>query len=345
MLVNSKKNKIVLLTDYKGFYGLKQKSKIYRGGMDILRIKELFKSFGYDCSNITFSQIDFKVFADENPIILYTSSEDNSSLYKSFIEDIIYHLEKLGLSLIPKYEYLKAHNNKVAMELMRDRSTESSIKTINSKTFGTLEELKDNLASLEFPVILKSSSGAMSKGVFKANSPKELISRARKVSSSIDYKNDLKEILRTIKYYNRFRRESFYRKKFIVQNFIENLSNDWKVLVFGNRCYILYRGLKKGDFRASGSGNFIFKEDIPSGILDFAQSIQNHFGVPHISLDIGFDGKSFHLIEFQFIFFGTTTLEKAPFYYLKDGNKWIIIREKSELEEVYVSSIVEFIKK
>jgi len=184
----------------------------------------------------------------------------------------------------------------------------------------------------------------MSRGVSKAETLAELIRNAKAISSSKDFWHDLKEKLREIKYFKKFARESFYREKFIVQNLVEGLSNDWKVLVYGNRCYALYRGVRDGDFRASGSGKFIFKDDLPSGMLDFAFEIKNYFDVPHISLDIGFDGKNFHLIEFQFIYFGTTTIEKAPFYFEKQSNEWVLCHSSSDLEVEYVKSIVEYLK-
>ena len=77
--------------------------------------------------------------------------------------------------------------------------------------------------------------------------------------------------------------------------------------------------------------------------MDFAFEIKNHFKVPNISLDIGFDGKKFHLIEFQFLYFGTTTIEKSPFWFEKDDDSWKLNEGESELEKVYVESIVEFI--
>jgi len=71
---------------------------------------------------------------------------------------------------------------------------------------------------------------------------------------------------------------------------------------------------------------------------------KKHFNVPIISLDIGFDGKDFHLIEFQFLHFGTTTIEKAPFYFQKNKNIWEPIDGKSDLEKVYVDSVCDFIE-
>jgi len=300
----------------------------------------LFIDHGYTLNTLRFSEINIDELRLKNPVILYTSSEDNHCLYKSFIEDIIFNLESIGLQIIPSFSMLKAHNNKVAMEMLRDRSELDSIKTIKSHFFGTLQELISESGRLSYPVVIKPASGAMSRGVAKANNPDELIMYAKKVSRSFNLKHDVKDLLRKLKYGTRYHKESFFRSKFIVQNFIPGLENDWKVLVYGNKCFVLYRGNRERDFRASGSGKFIFRKDLPDGLLDFAFEIKNHFKVPNISLDIGFDGKKFHLIEFQFLYFGTTTIEKSPFYFEKYDNSWLLNKGKCELEKVYVDSIV-----
>jgi hypothetical protein len=105
----------------------------------------------------------------------------------------------------------------------------------------------------------------------------------------------------------------------------------------------LYRGVRDNDFRASGSGKFEFRKELPEGMLDFAYSIKEYFNVPNISLDIGFDGEKFHLIEFQFLYFGTKTLEKSQFYFERIKDQWIVKDEKSCLEEVYVKSVINYI--
>ncbi|MHB2149528.1 ATP-grasp domain-containing protein [Calditrichota bacterium LG25] len=334
---------ILLLTDYKGFFGSKQLTNIYRGGMDINKLLELFRTKGFFAEVKKIVDVDMNKAFKNYSIVLYTSSEDKNWFYKSFIEDIIFHLEESGLTVLPKFAYLKAHNNKVAMELLRERSEYKPIQTIRSKVFGTIEELEKNIHSFKYPVVIKAAAGAMSKGVVMANNPKELLRKAKKVSRSFHFFHDSKELLRKLKYRSRYVRESFYRKKFIVQNYIKGLSNDWKVLVYGNKCYVLYRGNRKDDFRASGSGNFVFKKELPDGLLDFAWSIEKHFNVPHISLDIGFDGRIFHLIEFQFLYFGTTTIEKAPFYFEKIDSTWSLVEKVSDLEETYIESIVDFL--
>lgn len=335
--------KIIILTDYKNRFGSKQKTILYRDGMDLKLIDQLFSQRNYNVSVVELSKINIRQLLEEDAIVLYTSSEDRNSLYKSYIEDIVFSLESAGMFVVPAYKFLKAHNNKVFMELLRETNDKIGLNTIQSKCFGTVEELESIAGQLSYPVVIKKASGAMSRGVEKANTPYELVSKAKKISKSFHLQHDLKEILRKIKYRDKYIRESFYRNKFIVQNLVHGLNNDWKVLVYGNKIYVLYRGVRKNDFRASGSGKIEFRETIPDGILDFALNIREYFDIPDVSLDIGYDGENFHLIEFQFVYYGTTTLEKAPHYYIKDDNKWILVREKSNLEETYVTSMIEYI--
>lgn len=337
-------NQIVILTDYKGFFGSKQKAKLYRGGLDLDKLVAHFSTYGYRVRISSFTGFEVQSIDKERALILYTSSEDDHGFYKSFIEDIVFHLDQQGCQLLPSYAFLKAHNNKVAMELLRERSEMESIKTIHSSVYGTLDELIAQADNFTFPVVIKPASGAMSRGVTKAENKAELVRNAKKISRSLNFFHDTKELLRGVKYHNRYKKESFYRSKFIVQNLVPGLANDWKVLVYGNKCFALYRGNRVNDFRASGSGNFVFRKELPAGMLDFAWSVKEHFKVPHISLDIGFDGRQFHLIEFQFLYFGTTTIEKSPFYFEKSDGKWLIKEGKTDLEEVYVKSIVDYLR-
>jgi glutathione synthase/RimK-type ligase-like ATP-grasp enzyme len=334
---------IIILTDYKNFFGSKQLSPVYRGGMDLDKIISYFNEQGYDVRISSFTEFNPETLGVDQPYILYTSSEDKDEKYKSFIEDIIFDLEQRGLSVIPSFACLKAHNNKVAMELMRARTTFPELQTIHSRAFGTLEELKRAAGAMEYPLVVKTYAGAMSRGVAKADNKEELIKKAAKFSKSLSFRHDLKEFLRKVKYRNRYVQESCHRTKFIVQNLIEGLDNDWKVLVYGNRCYALRRDNRENDFRASGSGKFLFSKDLPSGMLDFALKVRKHFNVPQISLDIAFDGIRFHLIEFQFIDFGTTTIEKAPHFFIHSNSAWDVIDSKSDLEFIFAKSIIDFI--
>jgi len=88
-----------------------------------------------------------------------------------------------------------------------------------------------------------------------------------------------------MKRYLNYRKRSQNRKKFIIQELIPNLKYDFKVIVINSKVFVLKRYVRKNDFRASGSGNFIFDKNISSSVLDYAYEIFKLFNCPFISLD------------------------------------------------------------
>jgi len=63
-----------------------------------------------------------------------------------------------------------------------------------------------------------------------------------------------------------------------------------------------------------------------------------------ISLDLAISNNRVVLLEFQFLYFGTSTLEKSPYYYINNNGNWEKILEKSSLEDIYSHSIVSYIE-
>jgi len=333
--------KILLLCDYLGHFGYKWAAKPYRSGMNKQKLSECFQSSGYLCEFYDFSDIDLNKMNFKNLPVLYTSSEDVGGHYKDYIEDVLLGLSLKGAILLPRFEFFRSHHNKVFMELLRDLMP-ITIRNIKSYHFGTLENLKRKLNEISYPCIIKCAAGAGSKGVFKASSEEELIKIAKKITRSRYWLKEIWDFGRAIKRKG-YRRESLYRNKIIVQNFVEGLNHDWKVLVFGDRYYVLRRQNRKNDFRASGSGLLEYREDVPKKILEISKKICDYLGVPNIALDIAYDGQDVYLIEFQCVRFGTHALDTSPFYFRKDRNEWKQTKETSELEKVYVESIVKYL--
>ncbi len=335
---------IYILTDYKGYFGSKQKSEQYKSGMDKSLLSKYFTEFGFNPIFTSFTEIDFRQNNYKGKFILYTSSEDPGYYYKDFIEDIIHGLELQGAILIPTFKFLRANNNKVFMEILRDLTNDQTLYNISSSYFGTIEKLRNKLDIFKYPVVIKTAGGAMSTGVHLAKNKNELLRFARLISRSRNWWRELWDIKNYIKHGGKIILNSRFRKKFIVQNFIPELKNDWKILVYGNKHYVLNRSIRKNDFRASGSGLFNFEKELPKGLLDFVNSVVAKFNLPQFSIDVAFDGENFILIELQALYFGTKTIEYAPFYFRKEENNWNIIEEKSILEKVYAESICEYIK-
>lgn len=338
--------KLAALTDYKGRFGSKHFDHPYRSGMDKDKLKLYFSENDIELSFIPMSTAWIEV-AKEFKYFVYTSSEDEGYRYKSFIEDIVMGLEHQGCIAIPRYPYLRANNNKVFMEFLRNETRDEKLNSIKTQFFGTVEDLVVCKNKFDFPVVVKKSAGASGRGVFKANNFQELIQASKSVSDSKSLFLDFKDWLRSKKHPN-YQKDSRNRNKFIVQNLIPDLLNDWKVYWFNGEVYVFYRPiLKHRDFIASGGGydNYLYGEDAPKpdGFFLFVEHVMSHFQGPNASMDIAYDGQNFHLIEIQFLYFGTAGIPYSKGYYRRSNDQWLYIEERREIEQVYARSIATFL--
>jgi len=340
--------KIIALTDYKNHFGSKWKSNPYRSGYDQSLLKNYFNDNNYNIEFISLRNIDLKAKDWKNQLVIYTSSEEIGFNYKSFIEDIALELERLGAILLPSFDFLRANNNKVFMEILRNRVLGKELSGNHSRYYGAIEELYADIKEnkIEYPIVIKKAEGAMSRGVFLAKNEKELIKYAKIISRTPHLKAEIKEKIRKQKH-NGYRPESSYQAKFITQTFIPNLTNDWKVLIYGNHYYILKRGIKANDFRASGS-HYNYKagskSEFPLHKLDEVKQMFESLNTPHLSLDYAYDGERGYVHEIQGVFFGTSTLEFCPDYYTHNGKEWVVEKQQLDQEGEYVYSIVHYLK-
>ena len=331
---------IFALCDYQGRFGSKHFDTPYRSGMDKKLLMEAFKQYGV---SIEFCAMSAPYLMESlvNNYFLYTSQEDAGYLYKSFIEDVVYGLELAGAYPIPSYKHLRANNDKVFMEMLRRLMLPQKYQ-IQSRWIGAAEEAYSDDNRIALPLVVKDSEGASSRGVSLAESYRSLKKRLTKSARSRYYVYEIHDYLRSLKHKG-YTRESQHRRKHVLQEFIPGMSNDWKVLVYGDRYYVLRRQNRPGDFRASGSGLFSFDVSVNPIILDAAREIKETFNVPNVSIDLAISENKAILIEFQFVYFGTSTLEKSPYYYTVKDSEWKQVHEKSVLEEVYAKSICEYL--
>jgi hypothetical protein len=284
--------------------------------------------------------------------VLYTSSEEIGNNYKNFMEDVICGLHEAGAIMLPRGVFLRAHNNKVCMEILRDQLLGEQLTGIKSRTFGTLEELQAALVrnEISFPCVLKSALGAMSKGVSCARSSQELMQHAKHISRTPHLRFELRDTLRPFKASLRgYRPESRYQARFIVQPLIAGLDGDWKVLVYGDHYYVLKRHTRPGDFRASGSHfNYLAGRDacIPDCVLEMVRTICEKLDVPHLSADVAYDGARSYLVEFQCLYFGTSTQSEFSSEYIQCvDNEWKYFPKTMTQEEAYVYGVVHHLNK
>ncbi|WP_438711918.1 ATP-grasp domain-containing protein [Aquimarina muelleri] len=338
-------SKIIALTDYKGNFGSKHEDIPYRSGMDQNKLTLYFKELQHDLVFVPFSEIDFTSKSYIDTFFIYTSSEDPNYYYKEFIEDIVYALQISGAIAIPHYNFLRANNNKVFMELLREIVLPKQFCKLTTYKFGTYEELLNHIDKISYPIVIKGSEGASGTSVFLSKNKQDLISKVKKVSKTFSAKEYFWELGRTYKHKG-YKKDSMYRDKYILQEFIPNLQKDWKVLVFGKRYYILTRYARENDFRASGSKTNYksgTKSELTDKILDFAKQIFEKLDIPHVSLDIAFDGEKYYLIEMQGLYFGTSIINMSDAYFVHNNEDWIPENNNIELEKVYADCISEHI--
>lgn len=333
---------IILLLDYRDQFYF---STRYRGAsVDVERLKKNFSNHDINLIPKHFYEIDLRVENYKGKWVLYQSSEDPGLSYKDYIEDVLIGLEMQGARLIPDFRYFRAHHNKVFMEILRDVLGIREIQNIKSKAFGTYEEfIRSYYVDSNDTFVIKPGSGTRSRGVglLKTYSDKKVL--PYKVSRSFTLDN-FKLFLSKIKTGKPFTPMSNNRKKFIIQDFIQELDGDFRVLVYGKKYYVVFRKNRKNHFTASGSGNLDFDAELPNGLLDYARIVYKKLNTPYVSLDIGCKNGEFFLFEFQCLCLGQYTLEKSKFYYTQSLNGgWGKVQEMPDLEREIAVTVSDYI--
>ena len=331
---------VIILVDYKNFF--RQGIKQYLS-MDVSKIVNLFKEKGIKTRVISYEEIVNCNITLERKLIIYTSSQDKH--YKEYIDDILYYLSKKN-TLIPRYDIFKAHENKGFQELLKKSL---GIESLNAEYFGNLESSSDSKYVRKYPLIYKSISGAGSKNVFMVkneNDLKKIVKKNNKYNGYYIYnfKRLIKQFVFKNKFISEYYDEDRYTGQYVLQEFFPELKEDWKVLVFGEKLFVLNRKVRDNDFRASGSGKLEYN-DVPKEVLDFSLKIFSKLDLPVASLDVAFNNNRCELIEFQGLHFGPYTLINSPYYYKKVKNRWKKIFGKSSLEKEFVESYAKYINK
>ena len=327
---------LTMLVDYRNHFYMSVHHR--DASMDLELMKKYFRSSGWELVTKGFPDINFRNDNYCGKPVLYQTSEDRDLFYKSYIEDVLLGLKLQGAVLIPEFHLFRAHHNKVFMEILRDLSPLQQIKNIKSRGYGTYEDFAKESSLFPSEVVVKPSEGYGSNGVKLLRDERSRRNYVKRLSRSMHPLDALKDLIRS--YVWHCRKRSNHRRKLIVQNYIRDLHNDYKILVFGNKYYVLCRHNRKHDFRASGSGLFEYRDDLPEGLLDFAACTFQGFDSPYAAFDVGFNGRDYVLFEFQFVHMGTYTLEKSPFYFVNDGGRWKKISGASILEEELVRSVI-----
>lgn len=358
------RKKLLILTGRDGYLTTKLEGTMYThilGKVDVNKIERCLR-VDFEVERTTYTKLDLNRNFREYYVI-YGSTEERGLFYKGYVEDILLRLMLDGAKLVPGYEYARAYGNKGFQEMLRKRFGILAINNLKSSVIGRYSDF-DAGKYTHFPYVVKASSGSGSRGVRKVQNIKELSKTVKLFSKSAYYDYEftrLKDLgymkityMFKIWLYKKMKKSQrlenpkkwFYANKVVVQEYIDGLDSDYKVLYYYGKYYVLNRKNRANDFRASGSGKFRFPEKVNEirNILDFAAQCTSEMDVPMISMDIVSTGVECYLIEYQCLGFGPYTLQFSEWYFEKNASGWRRVDGKSNLETEIARSYKEYIK-
>jgi hypothetical protein len=298
---------------------------------------------GFESTYIDYSAV--LLLESFEDIIFITSSSQNL-VRKRFIEDVCHELVARGAKVIPSLDMLKAHENK-------------GFQVFLSKRLGLKKPIEEYVligeTTFDFSnkFVIKTIDGAGSNGVALINNKIDyykfyFTNAIRFVGLKNLVKNFKQKLKKIIPFLRYSKEQDFYYSSTIAcckQELIEELSYDYKVLVFYNKLYFLKRNIRENDFRASGSNDFEFIEDIDISLISFCYESFLKLNEPYVSFDIAESNNEYFIIEFQGLHFGPYTALNNPYYYeYFDGKFSKKVNKDFILESIYADSLAKYIE-
>ncbi len=320
------KKELTIITGIDNFFGQRENR---HKSIDVNKVKTYLSDY-FNVKITDFDNILNNNENIENSYILYTSSQEPK--YKEMIEDVMFSL-KDNNTLLPSFEYLKAHENKGFQEILRKKL---GIKKPGAYYFANLNDL--DKYEFNFPMVFKLVEGAGSKTVSIVNSKKDIYDLVAKKSKWHWKFTDKKDFSKTQRY-----KFEYLTERFVLQEFLPGLNHDFKILVFGDKYYAVKRKVRPDDFRASGSGKLEYI-DADEPLLNFAEMIFKKLKVPFASLDVCKYNDKYYLTEFQCMHLGPLVLLGSQGYFKNINNSPTFVKEEPNLEKSYADSIIYYLK-
>lgn len=261
-------------------------------------------------------------------IIMWHVNSTPSDLY--IAESKIYILEKiLGKMCFPSFHEIWQYEDKNRASYLYKSYNLPEIPTF---TTNSSMEAMEQIKNFKYPIVSKVNTGAGSTGVEKINKFREARKYVKK-TFGIKGRKTLYPYLRQKDY-------------ILFQEYIDDAEFDLRVMIIGNKAFGYYRYPTKGDFRASGSGNYE-KKAIPIEALKIAIDVKSKLKSRLIGVDLLFSNKrqKYFIIEAS-LFNQIDTPEQlvidgVPGYYdISDMNNIIFKPGKFWIHELVMDEII-----
>lgn len=265
--------------------------------------------------------------------------------YKDMLiaKNILYTLEFHGKKVFPSFSETWHFDDKLAETYLLE-----SINAPIPKSFYYYDnkslEIDIESGILSFPIIAKLRNGSGSHNVKMLNNEKELLKYGEqmfssgissapnllyKASSNVKSSKNLKTFISRAKRIPEFLKSRSNAKKFnrergyvYLQQFIPNDGFDLKVVVVGDKLSFFGRNIRKGEFRASGGGDFFYdKKIITKNLIDSAFMTSDNLKCLCMGYDyiINSNTNQAIIVEISYGFSHNAILE-AKGYFDRNGN-------------------------
>lgn len=295
---------------------------------------------------------------------LWHINQDNTRdlLYS---RSILTSVEEMGIRVYPNHTTSWHFDDKVAQKYLLE-----SIGAPLAETwvFFDKEEAHNFLESAEYPLVFKLRRGAGSLNVrlirtkkeghrlvhkmfgtgVRVAPPLERASRAlARIRRQVPHKDPL--WIRTKRAGSLFLDQTLYpqreRRYILFQRFISGNDYDIRVTIIGKKAFVYKRGVRNGDFRASGSGrlNHLTKNDIPYDMVKIAIKISQRFGFQSMAYDFVRDKSTDQplLLEMSFGFVPDYVYDCHG--YISDDLSWISGHFRPE--DLIVEDMIAYVNK
>ena len=235
-----------------------------------------------------------------------------------FGKSVLYSLQQRGIKVFPDFNTCWHFDDKIAQKYLLESI---GAPLVQSYVFYDEKTALDWTATAEFPKVFKLKGGAGASNVKLAhnrNEAKKLIKQCFGIGFAqyrwLDkfkenyhkYKEGklhFRDVIRPFfyafkKYPNEF---AHYHQNEIgyvyFQDFIPNNTFDIRVCVVGDKAFALKRLTRKGDFRASGSGNIVYdRQQIDERCVSIAYDVNKKLKAQSVAFDFVFDENNQPLI-------------------------------------------------
>lgn len=278
--------------------------------------------------------------------LLLVHFHHSDSISMEVAKNLIFALEKTGLTVFPNYNTCMHFDDKVTQKYLLEAI---AAPLITSNVFYDKRKAKNFIKSKEHPIVFKLKGGAGASNVKLLRDYKDSIKYVNQAFSSgfpkVDrvsiFKDCLKACLRKFNTKNFFSliksagrlllRTDIERKTvdgygyFYCQSFIPENDSDIRVIIIGDKAFGIKRYVREGDFRASGSGNISYEpSDIPAECIDIAFDVTKKLGAQCLSFDFVYFNSKPLIVEISYGF-SKDVYRPCKGYWNRD-KKWFAVK-------------------